>query len=121
MPNMLVIDDDTNFRMLIQRVFRTTGMQIQEASNAADGLSMARKSRPDVILMDVYMPGQINGWDATRSIKADPQLRNTPVVMISAGSSSMDQRRANEVGAEACFGKPFDVQSFREYIIKRFG
>ena len=80
-PCVLVIDDDANVHRLIERTLKDEGYRLQFASNARDGLRLARELRPAAITLDVMMP-ETDGWTALSSLKADPELARIPVIMV---------------------------------------
>ena len=109
--NILVIEDDPKNMKLIKAVLQRGNYAVLEAENADDGIEMARKYHPDVILMDIQLPG-INGWDATRLIKSDPELKNIPVVAVTSSAMVGDEEKALEAGCAGHISKPIDVHSF---------
>ena len=78
---VLVIDDDPNACDLMMRALAKEGFRVLVANNGPDGLKMARESHPNVITLDVLMPG-MDGWAVIRALKADPELSSIPVIMI---------------------------------------
>ena len=84
---VLVIDDEPDYRSLMTRFLRKEGFRVQLAADGRTGLELARKLRPRAILLDVMMPG-IDGWSVLSALKADPNLADIPVVMV----TGFDQR-----------------------------
>ena len=86
---------------------------VLEAENAEKGIEIARKNRPDIILMDIQLPG-MNGLEATRLNKSDPELKDIPVVALSAFAMLRDKKQALDAGCVGHISKPIDVHSFIE-------
>jgi len=101
---VLVIDDDEHIRDLMQRLLSREGYSVSVASNGEQGLQMARKIKPDVITLDVLMPGQ-DGWSVLNQLKSDPELTNIPVVMQSILDES---NKAFMLGANDYLTKPIN-------------
>ena len=78
---MLVIDDDPNVRDLVRRTVEKEGFRVRYASGGEEGLSLARRLRPDVITLDVMMP-RMDGWSVLAALKSDPELAAIPVIMV---------------------------------------
>lgn len=102
---VLVIDDDPDARVLMVHFLEDMGCDIVTASSAGDGLQKARRDRPDLITLDLMMPG-MNGWEALREFKEDPKLQDIPVVIVSmlAGGSE----RSKLLGAVDLLTKPVE-------------
>ena len=110
-PLILYIEDDAMNRTLVKRVLEHHGYMVEVAEDGRTGLAWARALRPDLILMDIGMPGT-NGYEATRLIKADPELASTPVVVLTAYAMRGDRERALEAGCDGYIPKPIDVATF---------
>jgi CheY-like chemotaxis protein len=102
-----VIDDEPPIRLLCRVNLRLAGMEVLEAANGAAGIELARRERPDVILLDVMMP-EVDGWEVVSALAGDPATRDIPIVFLTARSDRVDQRRGLEAGAVAYVTKPFD-------------
>ena len=112
---VLVVDDDPAARELIERTLRAEGVEVRTAVDGEEGLRLARELRPAAITLDVMMPG-LDGWAVLRALKADPSLRDTPVVMVSI---TRDRRMGYSLGATEFLTKPVDreqlVSLLRQY------
>jgi CheY-like chemotaxis protein len=105
-PLVLVVDDDKNTRELISRGLEKEGFRMIGAGSGEEALRLARERKPDVISLDVLMPG-MDGWTVLRSLKADPTTASIPVVMV----SMLDDRDiGHALGASDYLTKPFDRQ-----------
>ena len=103
---VLTIEDQPDIRRLIRMTLEFKSIDVLEASEGAEGLAMARSHRPDIILMDVMMPG-MDGLTASDLLSSDPELSSIPVVMISALGRPSDIDAGLEKGARAYLVKPF--------------
>ena len=116
MQKILIVEDHADIRRLIRMTLEFEAFEIHEAADAQTGWDMARALRPDVLLLDVMMPGPINGLDLCRAVKADPALAGVPVVMLSARGSSTDREAGIAAGADAYLVKPFSPMQLLELI-----
>jgi len=107
MPKILIVEDAPEMRKLVRIILEPAGYTAVEAGDGQAGIEMARQERPDLILMDLSLP-VMNGWDATRAIKSDADLRHTPVVALTAHAMQGDRERALGAGCDAYLTKPID-------------
>jgi PAS domain S-box-containing protein len=107
---ILIIDDDPNARDLLSRTLTSEGYAVATAGDGEEGLALARSKRPSVITLDVQMPG-MDGWSVLKTLKADPNLRDIPVIMVSIVG---DQKTGYALGAVESLSKPVD----REVLIQ---
>lgn len=107
MARVLVVDDNEDNRRVLRRMLELEGHQVSSARNGELALAEARKGHPDLILMDLSMPG-MDGWDATRHLKSEEALSTIPVVVVTGHLTSDEIRRAREVGCEDVVSKPVD-------------
>ena len=112
--NVLVIEDNRLNMKLIRTVLQLQGnYQVLEAQNAEEGLDIAYESHPDVILMDIQLPG-IDGLSTTRFIKSDPELKDIPVVAMISSAKLTDVARSFVAGCVGHISKPIDVHTFKD-------
>jgi len=117
--NILIVEDDFKSRKLLRDVLSASGYKTVEADNAEDGVKIAQESLPDLILMDIRLPG-MSGIDALRVLRSDAKTSAIPVIAVTA--SVMESQKAEAVGAgfDAVESKPVNIQSLlaviREYI-----
>lgn len=107
---VLYIEDNAFNRILVRRILEAEGFTVLEADNAAEGIEIARKIQPDLILMDLSMP-ELDGLTATRTLRDIPDLKNVPVVALTANVMPDDRDRALEV-CDGYIPKPIDVDNF---------
>lgn len=106
-PRVLIVDDDPVIVRLLQVNFRIDGYDVETALGGEDAIEKARARRPDVIVLDVMMPG-VDGWEVCRRLKEDPELRGVPVIFLSARTQDEDRRRGYALGVVEYVTKPFD-------------
>ncbi len=104
---LLVEDSDANRDMLTRRLERR-GFQVRGAADGPSGVAMAASEIPDLILMDVAL-GAMDGWEATRRIKADPRTANIPIIALTAHALATDRDKSVEVGCYDFDTKPVDL------------
>ena len=112
-PRVLLIDDDAAIRMLCSVNLRALGIEVIEAEDGADGLELARRERPDLVLLDVSMPG-LDGFQVAELVRCHRKTRHIPLMFLS-GEAENDAR-ARELGAIACLAKPFDPVALSSLI-----
>jgi excisionase family DNA binding protein len=108
-PLVLLVDDDDRVRELVRVNLEFEGYQVREASSAGEGLSAIAEAKPDLVLLDVMMP-HVDGWEMLRQIQEQYGAGAIPVVMFSGKADEQAQAQAQESGAQAFVGKPFDLQ-----------
>ena len=104
---LYVEDNDDNVYMLKMRLELLDGFEVLVAEDGEEGCAMAAAERPDVILMDLEMPG-VDGWEATRRLKADPQTKRIPVIALSAHALTGTREKALAAGCDEFDTKPVD-------------
>ena len=102
---ILVVEDHEDNRKIMRDLLVGAGFDVIEAVTGAEAVEKAQASRPDLILMDLQLP-VLNGIDATRQIKADPALRDTPVIAVTSYALSGDHEKARAAGCDGYFAKP---------------
>lgn len=107
MKRILIVDDQAEIRELLEMVFEGGDLSVIMASNATEALDMAMTFQPHLVLMDVMMPGPMNGIEACRQLKSDPRYGQPRVVMLSAMAQQKDFDRGDAAGADAYITKPF--------------
>jgi DNA-binding response OmpR family regulator len=104
---VLVIDDEEAIRAVCRVNLSASGIEVLEAAEGESGLGLARRELPDLILLDVMMPG-VDGWDVARRLAEDPATRDIPVVFLTARAEASDRRHARHLGSVGYIVKPFD-------------
>ena len=116
---ILVIEDQEDNRRILRDLITSAGYEMIEAVTGEEGVTMAETHRPDLILMDIQLPG-LDGYEATRRIKANFALRHIPIVAVTSYALSGDDIKALEAGCDAYIAKPFSprilLAKIREYL-----
>jgi DNA-binding response OmpR family regulator len=112
---ILVIDDERAIRLLCRINLAASGMDVIEAADGREGLDLARKERPDLVLLDVMMP-EVDGWTVARELAADEQTREIPIVFLTARADFSDRRHGEQLGGVGYLVKPFDPVSIADYV-----
>jgi two-component system, cell cycle response regulator DivK len=116
---ILVVDDQEDNRRILRDLLTANGFQIIEALTGEEAVTRAETEMPDLILMDIQLPG-IDGYEATRQIKARPALRTTPLIVVTSYALSGDDAKAFAAGADAYVAKPFSPRALlakvREFL-----
>ncbi len=118
---ILVVEDRPEIRLLVAMAVKPWGHTLIEADSSETGLAAIRLHRPDLILLDVMMPGEINGFGICRIVKQDPELRDTPVVMMTALAQASDIEEGMAAGADDYIVKPFSLVALRSIIGRLLG
>ena len=103
---ILVVEDTEDNRQLLRDLLGMAGYEMVEAHDGAQGVAMAAEHRPDLILMDIQMP-VLDGYEATRRIKADPALAAIPIVAVTSYALSGDEQKARDAGCNDYIAKPY--------------
>ena len=115
---ILVVEDQEDLRGVLHDLLTGSGYTVIEAGDGQTGVAAALSERPDLILMDIQLP-MLDGYDATRQIKADPNLKATPIIAVSSFAMKGDEEKARASGCEHYITKPYSpVQLLR--IIRGF-
>ena len=119
---ILVVEDQEDLRGVLRDLFTSSGYIVIEAVDGAAGVAKAKSDRPDLILMDIQMP-VIDGYEATRQIKADPNLTSIPVVAVSSFAMKGDEEKARAAGCDGYVTKPYSpvqlLRMVRSYLAKK--
>ena len=116
---ILVVEDHEDNRQILRVLLGSAGYQMIEAHDGETALTTAASERPDLILMDIQLPG-LDGYEATRRIKADPALRGIPIIAVTSYALSGDEEKARAAGCSAYVAKPYSplelLKKLREYL-----
>jgi two-component system, cell cycle response regulator DivK len=112
---ILVIEDNTKNLKLVRDVLQFAGFEIIEATSGEDGVELAAREHPDLVLMDLQLPG-IDGTEALRQIREMPDVGQVPVLAVTAFVMDEDRRRANRAGFDGYVEKPLSVRALTEQV-----
>ena len=115
---ILVVDDKEDSRILVGKILKIHGYEVIGAGTGEDAITMTQNELPDLILMDVRMPGEIDGLEATRRIKALPQLAHIPILAVTASVRPEDMERALNDGCSGFIRKPIDIDELPKEVAK---
>jgi CheY-like chemotaxis protein len=117
---LLLIEDDEDNLSVYQTILEHVGFAVSIAHNAEDGIALARSVHPDLVLMDISLP-RMDGWQATRLLKADPETSDIPIVALSAHALADDIARSREAGCESHLAKPVEPRRVVEEVERVLG
>ncbi len=115
MPKILVVEDNESSREMISRRLKRKGFAVIAAEDGEQGYALARSESPDLILMDISLPG-INGWQVIELLKSEANTREIPLIVLTAHALVNDRARVEEIGCDGYFSKPFDFEGLLESI-----
>ena len=107
MKKILITDDQVEVRELVDVTLRIEEYEIFQASSGEEAVKISMAEKPDLILMDIMMPGGIDGLEATRIIKSNPETKGCHIIILSAKGQQIDREKGRVVGADDYFVKPF--------------
>jgi two-component system, OmpR family, phosphate regulon response regulator PhoB len=116
MKKILIVEDHADIRKLLHMTLEFEDYEILEAPNGDQGWELARQTQPDVMLLDIMMPGHLNGLDVCRRVKSEPTLRHTRVVLLTARGQSQDREAGFAAGADDYLVKPFSTLKVLETL-----
>lgn len=108
MPRIVLVEDNEFNRDMLSRRLIKRGYEVLMAEDGSQGVELVRRERPDVVLMDMSLP-VMDGWEATRTLKADEQTRHIPVIALTAHAMKGDEDKARAAGCDDFDTKPVDL------------
>ena len=118
---ILVVDDNEDIMRLVGKILRFRDYEVIGARTGEEAINMAQTELPDLILMDIRLHGGIDGLEATRRIKAMPQLAHIPVLAMTASVRSEDEQRALDAGCSGFIRKPIDIDELPKQVAEHIG
>jgi len=116
---ILVVEDQEDNRQILRDLLANAGFEMIEAEDGEQAIELAASQRPDLILMDIQLP-LVDGYEATRRLKADPNLMNIPIIVVTSYALSGDEEKARRAGCDAYVAKPYSPRALlakiREYV-----
>lgn len=117
---ILVVEDNKDNMTLISDVLHSLDYDVLQATDGEQGIRVTSEERPDLILMDLSLP-RMDGWTATRTIKADPDLQGIPVIALTAHAMVGDRERALEAGCDDYMSKPINLRELADKLARFLG
>lgn len=118
--SILVVDDDPEIVAMLNTRLTKRGYTVSTAADGAKALEIAKRERPDVVLLDVMMPGK-SGWEVARALKQDPVTQTCKIIMVSAIGEKTNEITAPIYGADAHVDKPFEFEALEKVIAGLLG
>ena len=115
MSLVLIVEDNERNLKLVRDVLQVKGFSTIEAGTAEDGIRLAGERKPDLILMDIQLPG-MNGIEALKVLRADPKTATIPVIAVTASVMQQDRKLITEAGFDGYVGKPINIKEFLESV-----
>jgi two-component system cell cycle response regulator DivK len=115
MSLILIVEDNDKNLKLVRDVLQVKGFSTLEAGTAEDGIRLARASKPDLILMDIHLPG-MSGIEALRVLRAEAATAAIPVIAVTASVMQQDRKQITEAGFDAYVGKPINLKEFLDAV-----
>lgn len=112
---VLIVEDNGDMRDFLRRVLARHGYAHLEAADGVEGMEIAQRDHPDLILMDMSLP-ELDGFEATRRLKADPYTQTVPIIAVTAHARPADERRALEAGCDGYLSKPYSLREFLDIV-----
>ena len=107
MKKVLIVDDQAEVRRLVAMTLKVGQYKVFQAQSGKEAIDAARKEKPDLIIMDIMMPGDTDGLEATRVLKNDPETKDSTIIMLTSKGQEFDKEKGIEAGADDYFTKPF--------------
>ena len=121
MKKIIIVDDDLTIRELVSATLESENYNIFQAENGEQAIEIAKTEKPDLIIMDIAMPGDIDGFEATRILKSDPETKGSVIIILSGKSKDIERKKGFEVGADDYFTKPFSPLALIKKVEEMIG
>jgi two-component system, cell cycle response regulator DivK len=116
---ILVVEDTEDNRQIVRDLLSSVGYELIEAADGAEGVAAAEREKPDLILMDIQLPG-MDGYEATRRIRSIPEIGKVPIIAVTSYALAGDESKAREAGCDGYVAKPFSPRQLlakvREFL-----
>ena len=119
MKDIFIVDDQPDIRHLLEHSLKGEGRRIYLIESGEEAIEAAMEHAPDLIIMDVMMPGGIDGYETVKRLKNLPQTRDCPIIMVTAKGQLTDREKAIACGADDYVSKPFSIMEIRAKVSKR--
>ena len=116
MKKILIVDDEEKVRKLVEITLSVGDYEMLHATSGEEALKMAGEAKPDIILLDIMMPGTLDGYDVCRLLKKDPDTRDIYIIMLTARGQKVDKEKGMASGSDDYFVKPFSPVELMDKI-----
>ena len=116
MKNVLVVDDQVTVRRLVEMTLQAHGINVLQAESGEKGIDVACRENPDLIIMDIMMPGGMDGFEAVRTLRAQESVRDCPIIMLTAKDQKSEREQAFEAGVDDYLPKPFKLKDLVQKV-----
>lgn len=113
---ILIVDDQATIRQLLEVSLRAPDRKILHAESGEEALEMARLEAPDLVIMDIMMPGGMDGFEAVRKLRSDPLINDCPVLILTAKDQQAERGQAAEMKVEGYLAKPFHLDELQNQV-----
>lgn len=120
MSLILIVEDNEKNLKLVRDVLQVKGYETIEATTGEDGIKLAVDHKPDLVLMDIQLPG-INGIEALHALRADPSTASIPVIAVTASVMQQDRKMITDAGFDGYVGKPINLKEFLDAVSNTIG
>jgi DNA-binding response OmpR family regulator len=117
---VLIIDDEPSIVISLEFLLKRAGLEVQVARDGEEGLAKLRELRPDAVVLDVMMP-RLDGFEVLKAVRADPEIADIPVLMLTAKAREAEQQRGLTLGANAYMAKPFSTHELVDQVMALIG
>ena len=114
-PTVLIADDDLEILTMVRTLLRRRDVKLLEASDGEEAMRLIRENRPDLVVLDVMMPG-MSGWEICKSVREDEQLQETGVIMLTGIGERLNEMTSPLYGADAHLDKPFELSALDDAV-----
>ena len=114
--SVLIVEDHRDNRELLEQYLTFVGCEVATATTGAEAIVVAEVMRPQVVLMDLGLPGTMDGWEATRQLTSHPVLKSSVVIAVTAHGFPADIEKAKHAGCHAVFIKPYDIVALGQEV-----
>jgi CheY-like chemotaxis protein len=118
MKKILIVDDQETVRRLVELTLKSDARQVLQAKSGEEGLEIAKAEKPDLVIMDIMMPGGMDGFEAVRILKATQETKNCPILMLTAKNEKSEKTKTYEAGADDYLAKPFKLDDLMKKVEK---
>jgi two-component system, cell cycle response regulator DivK len=112
---ILLVEDTEDNRQIVRDLVTSAGYELLEAADGSEGLFLAEREKPDLILMDIQLP-RMDGYEVTRRIKANPELKHIPIIAVTSYALSGDEEKTRAAGCDGYIAKPFSPRELLKKI-----